>query len=381
VFFAGKRLTAEVELIERKNFFKFKAYLLYLVEVMQVSQVSVDRYRFYLRHFLIWAGEKLLGEIASIRPTFPAYIASLPGKDGKGSLAAETQKKIIDTSKRFLRWAKATSPIEFTKLPSSFIESLHPLRSPELHKDHEYVSLDEVSRLAILQTVETDLAIMRDKAAAAMLFLSGMRASAFTTMPIQAVDLPNLSIRQWPELGVRTKNGKMATTYLLPIPGLLEVVSDWDSHVRSRLADTERLYAPIDSNWGDQSLSSKEAGKNRHQALDKRLKNLFALAGLPYMSAHKFRHGHAVYGLQHAATIADYKAVSMNLMHEDIKITDSIYAPMLSNEVQSRISRLTDKQESHPGSELAAYLNHLSKAELAKAVVIIGGRMAAESSL
>jgi integrase len=258
---------------------------------------------------------------------------------------------------------------------------LHPLRSPELHKDNEYVSLDAVGRLATLQTEEENLALMRDKAAAAMLFLSGMRASAFTTMPILAVNIANLSIRQWPELGVMTKNGKMATTYLLPIPELLTVVSAWDNYVRSRLADTERWYTPIESRWGDQSLSLKPAGNNRHQALDRRLKILFSLAGLPYMSAHKFRHGHAVYGLQHAQTIADYKAVSMNLMHEDIKITDSIYAPILSNEVQSRISRLTDHQEIHPESELAAYLNHLSKADLAKAVVIIGARMAAESSL
>jgi hypothetical protein len=125
-FFVGTRSTAEVELVERKNFFKFRAYLFYLVEVTQVSQASADRYRFYLRHLLIWVGEKLLGEIASIRPTFPAYVASLPGKDGKESLTAETQKKIVDISKRFLLWAKANHPVEFSKLSSSFIECYIP---------------------------------------------------------------------------------------------------------------------------------------------------------------------------------------------------------------------------------------------------------------
>ena len=30
----------------------------------------------------------------------------------------------------------------------------------------------------------------------------------------------------------------------------------------------------------------------------------------------------------------------MNLMHEDTKITDEIYAPILSNEVELRIGRL-----------------------------------------
>lgn len=88
--------------------------------------------------------------------------------------------------------------------------------------------------------------------------------------------------------------------------------------------------------WGKQELDPSTPGKNRHQALDKRLRRLFDLAGLLYKSAHKFRHGHAVYGLQHAQIKADNKAVSMNLMHEDIKITDEIYAPILSHEVQLR---------------------------------------------
>ena len=45
------------------------------------------------------------------------------------------------------------------------------------------------------------------------------------------------------------------------------------------------------------------------------MRKLFEFADLPYKSPHKFRHGHAVYALQHAKTMADYKAVSMNLMH------------------------------------------------------------------
>jgi site-specific recombinase XerC len=44
---------------------------------------------------------------------------------------------------------------------------------------------------------EGDLALLRDKAAAALLFLSGARASAFTTLPILAVDLQEKTLRQW----------------------------------------------------------------------------------------------------------------------------------------------------------------------------------------
>jgi len=108
---------------------------------------------------------------------------------------------------------------------------LESLRSPHVrdtNNEHEYVSLEEVLRLIAVPHEEDDLALLRDKAATAMLFLSGARASAFTTLPISAVDLPARTLHQWPELGVATKNGKRATTYLLPIPELLSVAQIWD---------------------------------------------------------------------------------------------------------------------------------------------------------
>jgi len=210
-----------------------------------------------------------------------------------------------------------------------------------------------------------------------MLFLSGARASAVATLPISAVDIPGKSLRQWPELGVATKNGKRATTFLLPIPELLSIAKTWDDVVRSKLPSTAPWYAPISVHWGGQSLDESEPGKNRHQALDKRLRKLFNLAGLPYKSAHKFRHGHAVYGLQHAQTMADYKAVSMNLMHEDIKITDEIYTPILSNEVQLRIGRLSRQPSDQPDPKLAEVLSHLSNAELAQLMRLAAQRLSA----
>jgi len=162
---------------------------------------------------------------------------------------------------------------------------------------------------------------------------------------------------------------------LLPSPELLSVAQIWDDVVRLKLPPTAPWYAPISSRWGCQSLADAEPGKNRHQALDKRLCRLFNLAGLSYKSAHKFRHGHAVYGLQHAQTIADYKAVSMNLMHEDIKITDEIYAPIMSNEVQLRISRLSDSKLDQVENNLESLVRSLSNNDLSAVMRIIADRL------
>jgi hypothetical protein len=186
----------------------------------------------------------------------------------------------------------------------------------------------------------------------------------------------------WPELGVHTKNSKKATTFLLNIPELLLPVRRWDAIVRPALPPSTPWYAPIEHCWGEQSLSNEEPGKCRLNDLEKRLKLLFSLAKLEFKSPHKFRHGHAVFGLLHAQTMADYKAVSMNLMHDSIEITDSTYASMLSSDVRVRIANLSGKTQSAPGheisfegGELEDYLNSLGKESLGRALVFIAGKL------
>jgi integrase len=176
-------------------------------------------------------------------------------------------------------------------------------------------------------------------------------------------------------LGVHTKNSKKATTFLLNIPELLDPVRRWDAIVRTSLTASTPWYAPIAHTWGDQYLSSEEPGSSRSNALQKRLEILFSLANVEFKSPHKFRHGHAVYGLLHAQTMADYKAVSMNLMHDSIEITDSTYAPMLSSDVQERIAGLSGKVASTPDNELEAYLNRLDRESQKHALVFIAGRL------
>lgn len=364
-------------MIIRQNYLRVKKHLVYLESVLQISEVSVERYWNYLRHLLLWADDHLLNQADRITPSFPHYLAALPGLNGQGTLSSETQKKIIELSRRFFHWAKGNYAREFKHLPDLWIDSLRPMRSVGTVKEHIFVTMDEAIQLATTPVEPGNIAMQRDRAAAAMLFLSGMRASAFTTLPIKAVDIQDCSVRQWPELGVRTKNSKMATTFLLPIPELIEVAEEWDEFVRAHPPTSGRWYAPVEHTWGEQTISDQMAGENRNIALGRRLKVLFQTAGLPFKSAHKFRHGHAVYGLLHAQTVADYKAVSMNLMHGDIKITDSIYAPMMANDVKERIGNLTYQAVCHPADELVQYIGGLSNGDLSRVMMIVAQRLAA----
>jgi len=298
-------------------------------------------------------------------------LKSLSGENGSRSLAAVTQEKVLKVSRRFFRWLRETHPREFGKLSPAWIDTLRLASgTPAGIREHEYVSEEEVKQLAQVPVPPADLALLRDRAAAAMLFLSGARAGAFTSLPIQAVDIPGRSIRQWPELGVHTKFGKRATTYLLEIPELLAVVTEWDALVREKQPPTAPWYAPIESSWGEQKFSDKAPGEHRGEALYKRLKILFSLAGLPFKGPHRFRHGHAVYGLLHAKDMADYKAVSINLMHADVTITDKIYAPLLAREVKGRIARLGKDPVAVPNAQLDAFIQGLQKVDLKSALLL-----------
>jgi hypothetical protein len=76
--------------------------------------------------------------------------------------------------------------------------------------------------------------------------------------------------------------------------------------------------------------------------------------------------------------MADYKAVSMNLMHKDIRITDGIYAPLLGDEVRERVARLSRSPAGRmpADGELAAFLRNLSDGELSQALMIVAERLA-----
>lgn len=102
-------------------------------------------------------------------------------------------------------------------------------------------------------------------------------------------------------------------------------------------------------------------------ALGDNIRALFRLAGLPSLSPHKFRHGHAVYGMQYAKDYGDIKALSMNLMHSNTGVTDGVYAVLSDKETHKRISNFGAlvASESHPignsKNELISQVRNLLK--------------------
>lgn len=81
-------------------------------------------------------------------------------------------------------------------------------------------------------------------------------------------------------------------------------------------------------------------GNHRKIRARKDLQGWLSRVGLPYHSPHKFRHGHAVYALKNAKDVSAWKAVSKNLMHANLSITDGVYGILSESDVKDQIVSL-----------------------------------------
>lgn len=61
---------------------------------------------------------------------------------------------------------------------------------------------------------------------------------------------------------------------------------------------------------------------------------------MPYHSPHKFKHGFAVYALSNAKDIATLKAISQNLIHANLSVTDGVYGILSDTDVKKNIAML-----------------------------------------
>jgi integrase len=311
-------------MINRGNWRLVQQYLKYRKEIDQVSLKTLRLEETWLDHTLIWLDEKSIEFAPKVRPVFSDYIIS---RD-RAKYATEYLRKLVSAHKRFMEWVSINKAGYRHKLSPAWLKTIKLPRMQEEEKIHEFVTFEEITEIS--KAPVYSLRDKRIKAASILWFLSGIRIGAFVTLPIKAVNLKDFEIYQFPSLGVQTKFGKSATTDLLLIPELLQVVKEWDQLVRSKLPESAYWFAALSPETGNFDQTINEVGKNRSSRAYKDLKDWLNRVGLTFHSPHKFRHGYAVFGIKHFTTLAQLKALSQNLMHSNISITDGIYG-MLSN--------------------------------------------------
>jgi integrase len=346
-----------------------ETFMKYREDILQNDPATLRVRRHEFRHLLSWAGDHPLFDAQAIEVPYPFYLLTARN-DGKSvPLCASSMAKICTGARTFYEWAKREHPSKYQKIKENWIQSLRPRRANGMQsqlKKHEYWPLEDILKLSRLKLDR--LADQRDQAAICFLYLSGMRITAFSTLSLDCVDIARRRIEQLPEKGVITKNHKAAITTLLPIPELLAVIETWDKYVRSRLPAGciwyTRLSDPSPSTGEEPRLITTDSTPiGRRNALYEGLHRLCKMADIPYRSPHKLRHGHAVYGIKHARDMKELKAVSQNLMHSSISITDGIYGNMTSDDVSSAIANLGNSpaQPQQPTGDMSALLQVLAK--------------------
>jgi len=330
-------------MIDRGNWKYSKAYLEYRQHVDQISQGSLNLERTYLRYLLIWSQETSFSKAPSIRPTFQEFLLSYRLDGSSERLSTVSITKTLATARRFYTWL-SDFRYGHSGLKQSWINTLKFRGSEPRRKIREAVSFDEI--ISISNAPVRNLQERRIRAAACFWYLSGIRIGAFVSLRLKAVDIEIGDIKQFPGLGVRTKNNKHATTFLLPIPELLEVVNEWDKEIRGVLSQEGFWFAPFLPGAQEIDSTNITYKESRDRAAREDLRGWLSNVGLPYSSPHKFRHGHIQWGLMHSKDRAQFKAISENVMHSNTRITDEIYSSLKETEIKSRILSMGDENGS-----------------------------------
>ena len=102
-------------MIQRENWLAVKKYLVYRLEVDQVSEKTVRLEKTWLRHLLLWADDNHFSQVPKIRPSFPQHIIQTRIDGSEERLSAVYIKKAINTAKHFLKWLKGDFKERFHK--------------------------------------------------------------------------------------------------------------------------------------------------------------------------------------------------------------------------------------------------------------------------
>ena len=328
------------KLINRDNYADVRRFMEYQEKIIQVSLETKSANYCRLVHLLEWAGDIPFPNAKTIKLSFPVYLESRRTPKG-GLFSAEHLQGVFKTCRAFLTWAKQEYPTKYKPVDQRWIKSLRSSRGRSMLaelKTRELYTVEDVIRL--VSVAPYTFTEKRTRASVAFLFLSGMRIGAFLTLPFECVDIYNRRVYQLPSKGVKTKNSKAGLTFLLNIPELLAVIEEYDNEFRPNMPSESYWYVHADT-WGDPTrkkpIGNREASRD---TFSDHLKKLCERAGVKFLSPHKFRHGHAVYSMKRAKTVAQMKAISQNLMHSNTGITDGIYGRLVNDDRENMINDL-----------------------------------------
>ena len=299
-----------LELINRENFNDVFKYLDYQERIKQCCKDTIKRKWAYLRHLLEYACGTPFVDLEKIDLTFPNYLEKARNDNKEIPLSPVTIRRNLLEVREFYKWGMLYKPLKYKKVKITWLDTLNISRA-RLNRyglpDRGYYSLEETLKLCDFSPVT--LFDKKDKAAIAMLYPSGMRVSALTSIKLSSIKLGNMTVFQSPSEGVHTKNNKTMETILLPIDPLIEIAKDWYELVYKELGENGLWYPPLSTD-GLRFAKQKDIGsiESRNKSLRDGVRRLCNRARIYYRSPHKFRRGHGVYAIKNSSNLEEFDA-------------------------------------------------------------------------
>lgn len=333
-------------MINRNNKKTLDDYLFYRAHNDRLDPKSVRLERSLGMHYLHWCNEIDFRNAPRMQVHFVDYVESLITQNGNPA-STDYKRKLVSAAKNFFEWLSIHKK-GFRSITPAWLSTFKYKGIPKELDGKDSITQDEISAIANLpvnNTVE-----QRIRAGACFLYLSGMRISAFTSMPIKAFDIDSLEVRQSPSLGMRTKNKKTATTYVLDISPAIDRVREWDNIVRSSLSAEGFWFAPLSPQTGEIDISVTEVGEHRSAKFRKDLSAWLAQHKDLQHSPHDFRRGHASYLWERSRDYNDLSAIAKQLMHTNLTTTE-LYVRKQRQQIKDLINEISCREVGQDSSQ------------------------------
>lgn len=237
---------------------------------------------------------------------------------------------------KFFHWLSQQSG--YKRISKTAIEYLNlsraEIRIATQSKGRQSPTLEEV-KMVIESIVGTSEIEMRDRALISLMFLTGARISAITSLPLRSFDRGKLIIDQDPKIGVKTKNSKRIITALVSLPYRepLDYFLKWFDYLNDtrKFQPNDPIFPATKVENGTENLgyySNKEvepvfwkSSSSPRKVFEKRFKQ----AGIKYYHPHTFRHLLVKEISKLPLTEEQKKAFSQNLGHENVGTTFGSY--------------------------------------------------------
>ena len=196
----------------------------------------------------------------------------------------------------------------------------------------EFPTLEYVKKLVSSITGITEVD-MRDRAIIILLCLSGIRDSALASLPMKAIDIEKMIVKQNPTYGIKTKFSKTIYSRIFNFDkGLRNMFIDWYMYLKEKgFTGTDPLFpqGEITKDKGNLAFKKQEkvikkqiSSATVRSILKKRAKE----AKLDYFSPHRYRDLAVNLALAKAKNPEEMKVISQNFGHQDIATTLDCYS-------------------------------------------------------